>query len=280
MTLAEDLDIVIIGVVKKAAILPATLLCVAVACAAIATQEIWTVHQSRPGAGTAGITAISIVPIASIPNTALDMTGGESKLAYVKRVTDIVHLSTFNCQPSDFSLSWLDRIFLALSGNPSVFSDGVLVKDRFVCGFCHQRAFLVHQALQRNGIESDVFGLNGHVVARVSIEGKQYYTDPDYGVGPFAARPESLEDVVRSTYLLAASGDLDQLSGFYTSAGDNGTYDGLDARSEQQAAIFQRSRYAVVLLLLMTVLNLLACVFLARQSGTRSPRPIVGRIQP
>ncbi|MDX8514957.1 hypothetical protein [Mesorhizobium captivum] len=237
-------------------------------------------NQSRHGAGTAGVTAISIVPIASIPGNALDITGGESKLSYVKRVTDVIHLSTFNCQPNDFSLSWLDHIFLILSGNPNVFSDGVLVKDRFACGFCHQRAFFVHQALQRNGIESDVFGLNGHVVARLSIEGKQYYTDPDYGVGPFPAMPESLGDIVRSTYSLAASGDLDQLAGFFTSTGDNETYNGLDAKSEQQAAIFQQSRYAVILLLLMAVLNLLTCVFLARPSGTRSLRPRVGRIQP
>ncbi|UCI07153.1 hypothetical protein [Mesorhizobium sp. B1-1-8] len=215
------------------------------------------------------MTAVTIKPISEIADSALDITEGESQLGYVKRVTDVVHLSTFNCDPTEFSLSWLDRLFLWRSGNPSAFAEGMLVKDRFTCGFCHQRAFLVHQALKRNGIASDVFGLNGHVVTRVNIDGKQYYTDSDYGVGPFPAAAETLEETVRNTYSLSAWGDPDLLASLYTSAEDNQIYinNNIDQMATQQATILRQSGVAANLLLSTSALYLLSCIFLTRRKA-------------
>ncbi|MDX8520159.1 hypothetical protein [Mesorhizobium dulcispinae] len=251
---------------KNISYIHTALLGLAVACAVISAQHFWTVYPGRLGAGTAGLTAVTIKPISEIADTVLDITEGESQLGYVKRVTDVVHLSTFNCQPTEFSLSWLERIFLWLSGSPSLFVEGILVKDRFTCGFCHQRVFLVRQALQRNGITSDLFGLNGHVVARVNIDRKQYYTDPDYGVGPFPAAADTLEEAVRSNYSLAASGDLELLVGFYNSAEDNKPYgDYIDRVFEKQAALFKKSRLVANLLAMTSVSYLLAYFFLIRR---------------
>jgi hypothetical protein len=258
--------------VKKLAYLRSILVCASIACGALSIQHFWVAHPSGPGAGLAGVTATVLRPVRTIPDAVFDITKGESKLGYVRRVTDMVHLTTYHCEAADYHLSLLDRLFLWLSGNPSTFAEGILVKDRFTCGFCHQRAFLVHQILQRNGIKSDVFGLNGHVVTRADIDGRLFYTDPDYGVGPFPTATENIDQAVRENYSMAPQGNLDLLASLYSSEDDNLSYgDYIDTAYSRQASVFKKSNILAYSLLLASFILLTCWAVLYRRNKSRRP---------
>ena len=246
--------------VRNSAYLRAFLLCASVICAAIALHHFWTVYPSKPDAGRAGMATSTLRLISAFPDSTFDISESEAPLGYVKRVTDLVHLTTYHCNPKNYQLSLLERLSLRLSGSPTTFDQGILVKHRFGCGFCHQRAFLVHQAIGRNGLDSIVFGLNGHVVVKVTIEDKEYLTDPDYGVGPFAytADVTALDADVRRSYATAPSANLDLISGIYTTLENNGPYAAktLESIYESQATIFWQARIGAYVLLLISGLCL------------------------
>ncbi|TGR17796.1 MULTISPECIES: hypothetical protein [unclassified Mesorhizobium] len=244
----------------KESIFASILICLALVSAGISSQHfstIWQLDASKEAA----------IPISSVPNDALDLEPGESQLGYVKRITETVHNATGHCEPTSYQLSVLEQMVVRLSGGPDAFAtEGVLVKDRFTCGFCHQRAFLVHQALQQNGIDSEVFGLTGHVVVRALIEGNQYFTDPDYGVGPFPAMAEMLAGNVRSSY--NSFGNVDELVGYYTTPNDNEAYGGLDSVFEQQSTIVHTASDAAKLLLGLSMLCLSVCALVTRRKAS------------
>ena len=63
---------------------------------------------------------------------------------------------------------------------------GVLSLKVLQCGYCHQRNYIVADALRGHGVKQvTLLGLNGHVVTTFIADGKRYATDADFGVGPF-----------------------------------------------------------------------------------------------
>jgi hypothetical protein len=79
--------------VRKSTYLRAFLLCASVICAAMALQHFWTVYPSKPDAGRAGVATSTLPLISTIPDSAFDISEREAPLGYVKRVTDLVHLT-------------------------------------------------------------------------------------------------------------------------------------------------------------------------------------------
>lgn len=152
----------------------------------------------------------------------------DSLLADVERLTRAVFESSEHCEVSDLRLSWLENTILALNPFSNLFQQGVLVRERFRCGYCHQRAFLLLEMLQahfaRTGATAEMLGLNGHVVLQFRMQGRTFLTDPDYGVGPFAYHSEdnALAREVASAYV--GLPNLNQLLSMYLSREDNGAY--------------------------------------------------------
>lgn len=75
-------------------------------------------------------------------------------------------------------------------------------------GFCSQQAMVLAAFLRERGIDTDVQGLNGHVVAVAHAQGGDMVLDPDYGVVlRFSlAQAESDPERVRAAYLAAGYG--------------------------------------------------------------------------
>lgn len=234
----------------------------------LAAQHFWMVHADPAPDGIAGLNRPAIQPIQSIPDSQFDLTDGESKVGYVKRVTYMVHLSTYHCEPSDSRISILDRFAaLVLGHGQSVFSEGILAKSRFTCGFCSQRAFLVYDILKRNGFSAEVFGLNGHVVTRVNIDGVLYYTDPDYGVGPFAVADDVdlLRNTIQAAYVRAPWPNIDVISQIYLSEDNREYRQDIDEVEDEQRVVFTVSDNIAVFLFIAGCF-LFICVW--KPSGT------------
>jgi len=108
---------------------------------------------------------------------------GEDDLAFATRVGGIVHRATYHCESSETGQSWAAHI--AAERAPEVRSYGYLDPRIVRCGYCHQRAFILAEALRRGGIESaQAYSLQEHVITLFSVGDRYYIADPDYGVGP------------------------------------------------------------------------------------------------
>jgi hypothetical protein len=105
----------------------------------------------------------------------------ESDFQYVTRVNKVVHRAFYHCTPGD-SVRNIEKYALLLL--PKRYSSEGFLDPRFSrCGFCHQAAFILSYVLSSGGIPSSLLGLNGHVVALVTIKETQFIFDPDFGVG-------------------------------------------------------------------------------------------------
>jgi len=131
----------------------------------------------------------------------------EPLLDYVARVNRLVHETTYNTHPRDFSLPIITRVLASVADPWIDFDwDQGLFGARFVGGYCHQRAIELANILRENGIDDAwAYGLNGHVVTRFSDEGGAVYlVDPDYGAGPFRY---DADDAVVEAELMKSYGD-------------------------------------------------------------------------
>lgn len=125
-----------------------------------------------------------------IPTRVWVRGGAEPVLAYVSRITRTVHYATYHCLPQDHSLSWIETVgntAAKLVGYDSAYNLGLFRFSELRCGYCSERAAAATKVLRENGIDASTYGLGGHVVSRVVIDGNTYFTDPDYGVGPYPA---------------------------------------------------------------------------------------------
>jgi hypothetical protein len=108
---------------------------------------------------------------------------GEDDLAFAGRLTTQVYRATYHCDAAEARQSL--SASLAAARAPETSTYGYLDPSIMRCGFCHQRAFVLAEALRRGGlIDAKAFALNEHVVTLFSKEGRYYLADPDYGVGP------------------------------------------------------------------------------------------------
>nr|WP_316652901.1 hypothetical protein [uncultured Gellertiella sp.] len=184
---------------------------------------------------------------------------GESDLALVNRMKDEVHARTRHCEPLHNPWSWIERAVLA-KAYPEAYQQGSLLRQRFFCGFCHQRAYMLQSVLDDLYIKSSVLGLYGHVVLEVSIDGRNYAADADYGT-PLVDLSRGM--TLRSDVLAAYSGfsQAIEIADMYASTQDNDYYLGRNGFQrylyQQQSAVFW-SNIIAGLLFLMSLAGLYA----------------------
>lgn len=196
----------------------------------VATQHFYTLYQ--PNALGANFPfAPTGVPLSGAQAHAVKKS--ENLLAEVKAVTRGVFENTEHCEVSDLRLSWLENTILALNPFSNIFQQGVLVRERFHCGYCHQRSFILLEILQerfeRSGAVAHMQGLNGHVVLQFEVGGRTFLTDPDYGVGPFEYHREDSVLSTEVTKAYAGIPNLNQMLSMYLSRKDNLAYSSTDS---------------------------------------------------
>jgi len=153
-----------------------------------------------------GYTFIEGPTLAELPAAAFARIDGELDLEYAARMTKLVHLSTYHCEPTDHQLSlpgMLVRAAMELVGRSPQFEQGLIRKRSLRCGFCSERAIALSKVLSDHGLGSHAQGLNGHVTSMFTIDGVDYLTDPDYGVGPFSynSTESELKEIYASSVL-------------------------------------------------------------------------------
>lgn len=178
---------------------------------------------------------------------------GESIVAYASRASAFVHLNSYHCSPSESVRGWLtNAVNMASAG--TLFDEGVLVYERLFCGFCHQRAYALKWLLDKAGIVSHVFGINGHVVLKFQTEEGEYIADPDYGVAPFpySGEASSLMDLVVDRYSPIPWGSAQWMVGAFLSKSDNAEYteNHLETREQRQRLVYATLDIGAVALLI------------------------------
>lgn len=175
---------------------------------------------SPPAEGIPGYSTLAATPIQNLSERVFDRQVGETDRDVITRLNGLIHSGSWNCAPQDFTLSEIEQHVHAVMGSPNIFSEGILIRSRFGCGFCHQRATLLTSALIRNNIVANVFGLNGHVVVRVELPDEALFVDPDLGVAPMNGSEQSILD----GYSPLGHGDPQEILAMYQSWEDNSTY--------------------------------------------------------
>jgi hypothetical protein len=158
-------------------------------CLGLAIEHFTHEYQPRGlGEKIPGYDHISGPTLAEIPQTEFTRRAGESDLAYVKRITQIVHLATYHCPPTNFGLSFIEtaveNVMIRLHRDPQ-FDMGLVDRKRIRCGFCSEQSVVLASILRENGMDARALALTGHVAALVVVDGVEYLADPDYGVGPY-----------------------------------------------------------------------------------------------
>ncbi|QMV01585.1 hypothetical protein GHV40_08865 [Devosia sp. D6-9] len=265
--------------------LAATLLTTGLLCAALFAEHYLTTNAaiSVPTTTTPGIGMALVASPRNQDKTSLLIAPGENSLGYVKRVTDFIHLSTYHCDPGAPPLSLFEQLVFIGRAERVVNSEGILVRSRFTCGYCHQRAYLAARLLRHSGIEAVVYGLNGHVLLRFHIDGADYFTDPDYGVGPYAYSddPQFLHRVVLNNYAKASWLNAETIAGMATSYEDNAPYgEYLDIIYEEQRAGFRLARILANLNMALAIVafgTALTIAYRLRRSATSSQTQLVAQ---
>jgi len=150
-------------------------------------------HEAQPlgrGSELPGYDHIVGRSLADVPASEFVKSADESELGYVSRITQIIHESTYHCLSTDNSLSLVESAVNVLAkavGYNTNYELGLFDFKDFKCGFCSERASALTKVLQDNGIETITYGLGGHVVSRFTSGGNVFFSDPDYGVGPYRA---------------------------------------------------------------------------------------------
>lgn len=155
----------------------------------------------------AGYSKPPAVPIYELPAASFAAMPNEAPLDYAQRINQLVHFSTYHCGAHEAELGPVSSL---VAGR--FFAEGLLDFDRFECGLCHQRAYMLTKVLDHPGIENAiVLAFEGHVVVSAHVEGHQYLIDPDYGVGPIkwdVSQSDRLAAVI-AAYSAIAWADVD-----------------------------------------------------------------------
>lgn len=196
---------------------------------------------------------------ADLSESVLDRGLDESVHSWAFRLNRSIYEGTAHCDPSEFDMTWLEAA-LAWLIDDELFDHGILLRERFACGFCHQRAYLLSEQLRTQGVETKLLGLVGHVVATFSDGVQTYVVDPDYGVGPFVFDDTSRDSAFRTVQSAYDSYDTDVrtlLSGLYVSLENNGSYKSneyLDRIRDRQRRFFPYAENLSWLLLMLSAL--------------------------
>lgn len=227
----------------------------------------------------AGRSVRAASPLAGWDDPRIVRRSDETPMAFAARATRNIFYATYACMPTRYAQSaaaWL----AARQLGSEIMAHGYLDASIVRCGFCHQRAFLRANALERAGIEdAEVFGLNGHVVTRFQLNGQSYFADPDYGVGPFPAQPGALAATVRRVY--AEYENVNEMVGIYANEADSAPYESMlwlrtlaehQRRATARIAMALHAAVAVLIaagLLLLTAHRLRGLLSASRRAASR-----------
>ena len=209
---------------------------------------------------------------------------GEGTLGYVARMNQLVHLSTYHCNPTDYSLSVVESVTSALMnlvGYRFDWRQG-LFDERMLCGFCHQRAIILSRLLEKQGLSAMAYGVNGHVVTLLHLEdGAEYLVDPDYGAPPY--RYDVSNSVLRqgfdASYAQTPFRKVDHVFQMVASRDDNQLYLTPDHIAEVQAdreVMFRLAPFVAYVFIIGGALGLIAVVVLYWTRG-RALRRVGGK---
>jgi hypothetical protein len=231
-----------------------------------AIQHLWAVSSGNP-------TANSKTNIRDITNSQLGIAPNESTLAYVKRITQMVNTSTYHCAPNLYRLSWIETAL-----NPFFFthirSEGILARSRFTCGYCSQRTAVTASILNSSGIDAKAMGLDGHVVVRFIEGGQEYFSDPDYGVGPYRYVQDAkiMHSTIKHAYSAAKNWAV--IEKIVVSFDDNRLYDSYFLKAEwRQTLMFFVAKILAYCSLAIGLLLTASSLFLRRRQMRHSEIP-------
>ncbi len=186
----------------------------------------------------------------------------EDDLSFAIRVSRAVFAAVYHCEDNAAAQSWLISLRTAAHLQAAE-TEGVLAAEGLRCGLCHQVSYVAASALRRGGVEAEVFGLTGHVVVRFVTGGREYFIDPDWGLGPFDPSSPHFEAELRNAYRpfatlratyqpIRADDLLNNVVAAYLTPDDNvpyGSMPGLDAIAARQARMFMAQKWAERLIL-------------------------------
>lgn len=148
--------------------------------------------------------------------------GNESPLDFVMRANEAVAQAIYNCHPNPGGLKFLPGKIGKLTRE-----HGLLSATHIRCGYCHQSAYVLSRALRNNGIDAVTYGVGGHVVTLVWLDGQSWIVDPDWGVGPFKVDVRSKEEMSQLAPSYATVTQVDLVGGMekiYSNTDDDDLY--------------------------------------------------------
>lgn len=225
--------------------------------------------------GIPGLDYVAGASLADIKPVIWQKHESESILSYAARLSSKVHSSTYHCNPADYTLSFLESAVYAgfRRFQPTTnfaWDEGLLVMDKALCGFCHQRAYFLSKILTSNDVPARPYGVNGHVVVIFQAEGQQWLVDPDYDVAPFLydVSSEALFEMALQLYRPASWSNEASVAKMISSKHDNGYYNsvaGLRSAEDAQAVIFKYADYAAYAILVLGSLCILFFAVMGRR---------------
>ena len=184
----------------------------------------------------------------------------ESAETFLKRVSDVVYDGSFHCDFDSFRLNLLSHASLLIRGLPDevFYTYGILDRQNFECGFCHQRAYVASSILKENGLDAVPYALNGHVVTKVNSSKRAFFIDPDHRVPVIEATDDGdlknrLKTAYKYTEDLYGAAYADKIIDFFLTTDDNRDYDvaPLDQAKNHQVNVFTDARFFAVSLFII-----------------------------
>lgn len=171
-----------------------------------------------------------------------DRRPGEDSEAYVRRLTEIIHLGVLHYWSDEgiteygLRVPFWENYLLNLGAlvRPEVFqkyefSDHAKAAERGV-GFCSQQSIIMAGILDENGIKANIVGLDGHVVVAAEVGADRWYVvDPDFGVviPHSVAEIEENPELVRAYYRNIEDSKVTKIVGVYGFKGNETTKNGV-----------------------------------------------------
>jgi hypothetical protein len=184
---------------------------------------------------------------------------GEDDIAFAARLSNVVHTATYHCDHREraFSVPALVAARRLESLDPAMLGPvGFLDPSATRCGFCHQRAFLLAEALRNARVSARAWALNGHVVTLLQSGGRTYIADADLGIEPFEIDLDDADPVRRASLIQAAYASFPEVGtvkaevfSAYATREDDGVYHSMNrlrAASDLQNAELKRAQFQLL----------------------------------